>query len=78
MPDQLRHFAGTSDDPPHQGLPHVPEDSIGRFPVDPTLKELRTPDRSTYEQGVGHDFKEQYLRNDVRGADKRGQDLPSA
>ena len=52
-------------------------DSFGRFPSDPTFKEMRTPDRSTYEQGVDHAFKEQYLRNDVRDADKRKQDLPS-
>jgi ADP-Ribosyltransferase in polyvalent proteins len=76
VPDQLRHFAGTSDDSPQQGLPHVPDDLIGRFPTDPTLRELRTPDRSAYEQGASHNFKEEYIRNDIRGADKRKQDLP--
>ena len=73
MPEQLKHLAGTAEDP----RPDVVPDEFGRFPSDPTLKELRTPDRSTYEQGVAHDFKEQYLRNDVRDADRRKQDLPS-
>ena len=74
MPEQLKRLDGTDQDP----SPVTNPDSFGRFPSDPTLKELRTPDRSVYEQGVSHDFKEQYLRNDVREADDRKQDLPHA
>ena len=74
MPEQLKHLAGTAEDPTPQAQP----DEFGRFPVDPTLRELKTPDRSTYEQGVDHAFKEEYIRNDVRGADQRKQDLPGA
>jgi hypothetical protein len=73
MPIQLKRYAGTSEDPPAQGTPH---DSLGRFPEEPTLKELRTPDRSFYEQGASHAFCEKYLANTVRRADKRPQDVP--
>ena len=76
VPDQLRHFNGTSDDPPAQGTPHAGTDSLGRFPTDPTLKELQTPSRGAYEQGTSHAFKEKYIANTVRGADKRPQDVP--
>src|ERR1700722_6769530 len=70
-PFALKHLDGTAADPMLDAQP----DEFGRFPSDPTLKELSRPDRSVYEQGVRHDFKVEYVANTMRRYGTERQDV---